>query len=680
MIAVMYVLGITSLVYMVVYAVVSTAISYGISYLLGRMNKPRQQTAQESQPTLSTRGSRLTLLLGRRRVAPVVPWVGGRTVKKNSKAQYYKEKGMHAICLGPIDAILEIYDGSKKILTPTIGPLYRATTPAGSQFTVEDVGTFRVYWGENEQPLDPMLYEEMGIGSMWPGVAYVVWDNKAVNPGWIWNDVQYVVERILTTETNLTDSIPHLPRTTRPRRGAIDDSGVNPAHAIWYFLTAPSPYGLGVPAQWLDGGAFEYLGQLCVAEHLPVNILARDGVNGDQVLSELMQEVGFFITQVGEKLVPIVVRPPGNTTLPQITIDAQQQPLPEITRQHGETTPTRSMYRIFDEEMGWKLSDLNVDNDAAARSRGAQQSKEVQLQNVTNRLTGTEIMQRMVRDDSIDGETYSFELMRGARDLWPGQLFVVPNFGTLRVASKKPSFMNSTVSIDAVLENYGIRLHDRYVDGVGDPRTDGIQPVAQDPYVRLFIVPEAILSVGSLSMWVLRVRAHGGIVSAEVMFSATGASYARVNRDEPHVTAGTINRPILIDEATHNGGVLDAALSFTPYNGDTDEIDDLAGNDAEWEEGDQIAVIDDEVFLVQRLAPVEGGFRIDGFRRAVWGTVPANHLQGTPVYIFRISDRITYTRHLVRAGNTLHVKTLPYTSTDEMTLATVADHVIAFPA
>ena len=673
-------LAITTLIYYAVYAIISTAISYGVSYLLSRLNKPRQQTSQESQPMLSTRGSRLTLLLGRRRVAPVVPWLGGRTVKKNSKAQYYKEKGMHAICLGPVDALLEIYDGSKKCLTPTIGPLYRDTTPAGSQFTIEDVGTFRIYWGENEQPIDPMLYDEMGVGSMWPGVCHIVWDNKAVNPGWIWNQVEYVVERQLTTETTLTDSLAHLPRTTRPHRGAIDDSGVNPAHAIWYFLTAPSPYGLGVPAQWLDGGAFENLGQLAEAEQLPVNILARDGVTGDQVLSELMQEVGFVLTQVGQKLVPIIVRPPGGATLPQVVLDAQLEPLPEVTRQHGETTPTRNMYRFFDEELGWKLDDLSVDNDAAARGRGAQQSKEVQLQNVTNRLTATEVMQRLTRDDAIDGETYSLSLMRGARDLWPGQLFVIPTFGTLRVASKKPEFMSTKVQIEAVLENYGIRLHDYYQNGIGDPRTDGIADAQNDPYVRLFNVPPAINPYDSTSLWILRVRAHMEIVSAEVMFSATGASYARVNRDEPHVTGGTINRPILADEATHSTGILDATISFTPFNADTDEVDDLAGNDEEWEAGDQIAVIDDEIFLVQRIAPVVGGYRLDGFRRAVWGTVPANHLQGSQIFIFRISDRVTYTRHLVQPGATLHVKTLPYTAHDEVTVGAATDHVITFPA
>jgi hypothetical protein len=670
-------LAVSTIVFYAIYLAASAAISYGIGYLIQQMTRKPVAGVPGQQPTLSTRGSPLTLLLGRRRVAPVVCFLGDRINKRTDEKAYYKEVGMHALCLGPVDALYEIYDGGKRGLKD-IGTLYRETTPSGSSFSIQDYGTFRIYWGDNTQPVDARLEELSGVGSMWPGVCYIVWDHKTVNPGWVWNQMEYVVERRLTTETPLADSPAWIDRTTRPVRGSIRDDGVNPAHAIWFFLTAPTPYGLGMKADTLDGGAFEQLGELCAAEHLPVNILARDGVTGSQVLTELMTEVGFVLPQIGAKLVPVIVRPPGGETLPQLTIDSTIDPVPEITQQHGDTSPSRSTYLINDENNEYKPSDVTEDNDAQARNRGAIQPKQVVLNNITDRLTGYEVAQRLMQDDSVDGTSFDLQVLR-ARDLQPGQLFVIPNFGTLRVASRKPDMMSTRTTIEAVLDQYGRRLHDYYPNGVGNPLTRDTYHAEDDPYVVPFLLPNALNPYSGPSLWVLRVRANQGTIGALVFLSSNGTSYHNTGVDEGHVLGGTLNRPILFDEPTHLGGVPTSPVTMTPFNADTDEVEDNVDDDAAWEAGDQIVVIEAEIFLCSRLFPVPGGFRIDGMRRAQYGTTAVTHPQGSLVFVFKASNRTVFNSGLIQTGVDLRVKTTPYTAVDGLPLESATPHEVTIP-
>lgn len=182
-------------------AAVSTVLSIGLSYAAQAIfrRKPKQPF-DSTQTALSNRGSYVPLVMGRRRIAPLFCWTGSRV---RDDDQYF-EAGWHALCLGPAYALHGIYQNGKQILTTTLTP---GTHPSGTSVTLSsNRGTFRIYWGECDQPIDTYLGAQVGASSRWPHVCYVVWQRKRLGFTAQWPQLEYDIEVRPAEETLSTAS------------------------------------------------------------------------------------------------------------------------------------------------------------------------------------------------------------------------------------------------------------------------------------------------------------------------------------------------------------------------------------------------------------------------------------------------------------------------------------------
>ncbi len=161
-------------------------------------------TQDDTPTTLVERGSYLQVVKGRRRIGPILLWVGDRfytkerkgsstTFHKAPKQTVWRESAWHALCVGPGEVLWEIDVGGEVIFK---GPISRISHPSGTTVDVGQQGTFRIFWGEPDQPTNSFLGDvsRLGITSRWPGTMYIEWTAFALGGTPIWSQVTYVVQ------------------------------------------------------------------------------------------------------------------------------------------------------------------------------------------------------------------------------------------------------------------------------------------------------------------------------------------------------------------------------------------------------------------------------------------------------------------------------------------------------
>lgn len=192
------------MVVQVAFLVLSIGLSLLAGYLLQKKNK---SLVQDDKPTtLATRGSYLPLVKGRHRVGPIFGWAGGRRTTKEkapggkgsslggSPSQtIFREDGWHQLCIGPAFCLWEIEQNGVPIF---VGPITADSHPSGSTIDLGNEGSFRIFWGENDQPQNTYLGDasRVGVSSRWPRCCYVEWRGKRMGPSPNWPQMTYVVE------------------------------------------------------------------------------------------------------------------------------------------------------------------------------------------------------------------------------------------------------------------------------------------------------------------------------------------------------------------------------------------------------------------------------------------------------------------------------------------------------
>lgn len=223
--------------------VASVALSYAAGYLLRKKNKA---TLKDDKPTtLVSRGSYVTWLVGIRRLAPMVAWVGKeRNTKEKSgkkgglggqKVKVWHEEGIHLLCIGPAYALHKIFQNGEVIFD---GPITSDSHPSGSFVDIGSEGGFIIYWGEPTQPPNTRAGTEdrLGVTSRWPYHCYVHWSDKKLGQAKHWPLLEYEVEvRIPDDETNLSDTEPTIPPTRTAGTDARPILAVDTAGSTDYF-------------------------------------------------------------------------------------------------------------------------------------------------------------------------------------------------------------------------------------------------------------------------------------------------------------------------------------------------------------------------------------------------------------------------------------------------------------
>jgi len=178
------------------------AVTLLAQYLLKQKSK---SVLDDSKSPLASRGSFVQYVIG---LAPVEDpkflWRGRRNSKKEKmdggkgsdeqKQKVYYESGWHALAFpGPGQKLHEIRENGEPIWT---GPIDRLSHPSGSTISAGKHGSFKIYWGEPDQPIDTFLplSDVIDIASRWPYLFYVVWINKRLGTSPLWGRLSYLVE------------------------------------------------------------------------------------------------------------------------------------------------------------------------------------------------------------------------------------------------------------------------------------------------------------------------------------------------------------------------------------------------------------------------------------------------------------------------------------------------------
>lgn len=194
-------------------------LSIGLSILAGYLLQKTVRNPFDDKPTpLASRGSYISWFCGVRRLGYVLVWAGIRGVRKERgeggkgdsfsgpKQRVYVESGCHVICTGPVDELLEIESGGEKIF---VGPITRVSHPSGTLIDMGKEGAFRVFWGEDDQPVNTWLGDasRLGVSSRWPGICYIEWRNRRLGPSPSWPFMSYVMVK-RPTGSYLSDTDP----------------------------------------------------------------------------------------------------------------------------------------------------------------------------------------------------------------------------------------------------------------------------------------------------------------------------------------------------------------------------------------------------------------------------------------------------------------------------------------
>lgn len=182
-------------------------LSIGLSILAGQMlAKKNGSPIKDDKPTtLTTRGSFMPWFVGIRRVGPVFCWAGDREIRKEEvegagkggdepEQDVFYEAGWHVLGIGQVTALHRIIQAGKTIFT---GPITNESHPSGTTVDLGKEGSFVIYWGEANQPINTFLgnANRVTISSRWPHTCYILWNKKRMGTSPNWPIVDYVLER-----------------------------------------------------------------------------------------------------------------------------------------------------------------------------------------------------------------------------------------------------------------------------------------------------------------------------------------------------------------------------------------------------------------------------------------------------------------------------------------------------
>lgn len=265
-------------------------LSVALSYIAGRLLGKRMRPAFDDRvTTLATRGSFLPRVIGRRLIGPIFAWAGGRATRKekvdggkgsslSQKTTVYVEDGWHLLCMGPAEKLHAIKQNGDVLFT---GPITRTSHPSGSTIDLGKEGSFRIFWGEFDQPINTYLGDasRVTVESRWPGNCYIEWRAKRLGTAAIWPSLEYEIE-VRTQSAILTDTPGYMePTRTLDGNTAVMDE-----------VTA------GIPGT----GKFIFIGNIS-SQFFPGQTVALTGHTGmsDQDLTIRKIEVRTVATPIG---------------------------------------------------------------------------------------------------------------------------------------------------------------------------------------------------------------------------------------------------------------------------------------------------------------------------------------------------------------------------------------------
>lgn len=598
------------------------------------------------------------------------------------------------------------------------GNLNRETTPSGSTIDAGDVGIFRIYWGEWDQPVDPDLAAKIGIASRWPGRAYIYWVEKRLSTSRQWPQLNYHREHGYVSDTL---SSPYM----------LDNGvyrGVNGMHALLQLLAGIDPYGLAIAG--CDNLSAEAVAQRCEEEGLACNFVIENGDNVDRAIQGLLLDLGVQMPDHKGALVFMLNRH-DDDAVPVLDEGVVLAPEQEITVRTDEGTPNRITYSFKDKNNRWRSNDIKFDEAGLRDQVGHWIAKSYSISSVSDLSVAQTIANRRISEAFGDDATFKIEASRGGLLLLPGSPFQLSDGTPLRVTGVQRDTISPKASIDCVLDAYSVTPDDLILDESNTPPVVTGGAAARDQAFTFFQVPASMTSGGpTIKIVVLRIRAHMGISGAILWASADAAAYNSVGSQNNAASGGLLEESIASTTASpiEDGPLIEA------LNADIERVQDLTSDPANHEAGSQLCFINNEAFFLRNVtaqsevewAPshayavgasvipttvvtglryvcIEAGtsgaveptdwtkarlglvvdgttvwqargfrYRLHGLIRARYDTAQGTHTQGDVAYIQRSTSLLQITAPIFTVGRNLCIKTQPFTSSGNTALSAVS--------
>lgn len=602
-------------------------IAIGAALLAFYLFKPKSPDAiKDDRPTTATlRGSYIPVVMGMRRVGPVVGFVGSRTTTEESvdnpggkggggggetKVTIYHERAIHYLCVGPAARIHTIYvDG----VCVENSYMDRILNPSDTTVDLGETGSLKIYWGEDDQSGNAWVKDKLGINTNLPRVCRVDWDRKRLGQNPRWPLIEYDVEV--------------RPQGANPLTGAawLDDGsfeGINPAYAMYQILTAPYPYGIGMPISWIDFTALNTVSTVCESEHIPMNILISEGDTAEKVIASIMQTIGAIMPECCGKLAPYMIRKISGTA-ESLDNDMLLPPFDEIENLHEEQRFDRLVYEYPDRSKNFKPATIDIDYDGQADFNQRKKTRKIPIPNVTGRRVASKVADRRQLEDLVPALRIRAKGVRNLRNATPGQKFDLPGIGAVRLLGLRYGPDSPEVMLDLYRDFYSQDPTD-FVDP--DLPGDDVNTLAEDLSWRFIEIPYAA-NPSVLSVLCARHRANGGITAGRQWISTDDTTYAEVQTQSPSHLAG-----ILEEDWVPIGGqiILETGPLIRLHSEDevSEKTLDLSGDEQAWRRGDQMLILGDEIFFVREVVAEGDHWRCKGLIRAQYDSKPL--LEGIP--------------------------------------------------
>ena len=700
---------VTTITSLLISLAVSGVLSVAAILLTPKQKAPSSKS-DDRPPTLSNRGSFIPLILGRRRTAPVIGWIGRRKRGSSKGATTYREDGWHMICIGPAEKLHQIWVNGKVVFPiKNQVAITSGDTPSGSSITIKkkDVGFPRIYWGEFDQPIDtvppfeepvepepvpadplpadedpivhgtpditpwlppqteepvgpndrvydPGLAQNIGVFSRWPYVCYMYWNRVKMQGSPVWPTIEYDIEV-------------RLHKTLLGSSSWLDDgttSGVNPAHALWQVLTDAYPHGCGIPEDQINKTDLESLGEILEEEHLPMNILAADGPEAADMIADMLQDAGFMLYQVSDVLRAAPIREVNVANVPVLTDANLSTSFFELEATHGYRVLDRVIYTFSDLEQNYRDTTIQMDDDSQATANSVVRQESIKLSTVTGYAVAERIAQRRQQEDLTNARQYNLPIARGGRRFYPGMPFIADG-KLLRVITFEKSDDSAVVIIKALEDFYSVALPSQTVPAVPlPPIGSGPEIIDADIAVKWIEIPNDLSP--SLSIGVLRLRADNAASAANVWGSLDGVGYALLGNQGTPASGGR-----LMDNFPQSARtILEYGPRFFVQNRDDIEtVLDLSSSPNEWRSGLQLAFIGNEIFWLREIVSIGGSqYQMKGVIRARYDTDKEAHSVGDHIYIINRDDLTRINTSSLFLSGDYYIKVQPVTPTEEVDL------------
>lgn len=610
-------------------AVVSIALTAASYFLLNKGSKNPDLNAEEELSNRNKKGEYLPVVYGTEVVGAFAGVRGDRfTVTrktsgggkgiggKSPKVKVYVESGWHQISAGVHDKLTQITSNKEVIWE---GQITREGTPSGSTIVIDQDNYFQIYWGENDQPIcqDLVALSNIPVRSRWPNLCYIFWGRRELGQSPIWEQHEYKITKG-GTEHVLAGIDPWLiPNQERVNDGDTD-TGVNPAQALYHLCTAPYPAGRGIDPLMIDNEGLLRVAEVCQDEHLPMNFKSSRGQKVSSIIETWLADLGVQMVNHQGRLSFSVQRPMAPEDIPTLPDQWVSFPVRGDEVYHGDDVRKAMAYTYRNAEGEYAPYDIGFSVDQYADVDGGTEVTRSPINMTTNTVVAARIASRRSQEASMTIGA-QFKVARAGSLMYPGMVFKRPGGEVYRVISTEWASDKGHTKVDCLRDLYGSLTEDFVV--TPDALSRVAKDAANDLAVRVLPIP-ASLTPGSttINVYVLRSRAHSGIIAADIYGAPAGSDAFRVigSQDAPAVGLK------LLEALQNNTTELDYGPLVQADNADALDLDDLVGSDALWQAGEILFAVGDELVYLRGLEPEPAGTWLPGTGYAVGNTVSSS--------------------------------------------------------